>query len=149
MLVDIDDLKARLPFEMDADEEREAQGALDDLSFEAQATGSAAWTDEANTPPAAKNLILRAAARHMKNYEGYTVSRAGDETTQWAEQDTPGSATFTDDEKRMLRVIGGRTPFIGGVGAYAWGKKTPVREGLVPVVGGSPFPMYASGTEPW
>ena len=84
---------------LDADERREAEGALADLSWDAQSIGSAKWTTPVNTPQSVKNLIVRAAARHMKNYEGYTQSRAGDETVQWAEQDTPGTATFTRDEK--------------------------------------------------
>lgn len=150
MLVVIDDLAARLPFVMDDDESREATGALTDLSFEAQAIGSANWTTPENTPQAVKNLILRAAARHMKNYEGYTVSRAGDETVQWADQgEGAGSATFTKDERQMLKQMGGRLPFIGGVPVVAWGSANRSTTGYVPVVNGSPFPMYADGAEPW
>jgi len=150
MLVTLVELSARLSFILSADEEREAEGALADLSFDAQAIGSPKWIDPNQTPQAVKNLIVRAAARHMKNYEGYTVSRAGDETVQWAESDNPGQATFNDDEKRMLRAMGGRTPFIGGVGTYAHTNQ-PARygTGYVPVVNGSPFPMYADGAEPW
>lgn len=148
MLVALDDLTARLPFTLDEDETREANGALTDLSFDAQTIGSATWTDATNTPQAVKNLILRAAARHMKNYEGYTVSRAGDETVQWQEQDVAGQATFTKDEKQMLKQMGGKTPFIGGVGVYAYGKNPVPKVGLVPT-SGSPFPLYASDTEEW
>jgi hypothetical protein len=150
MLVTIDELTPRLPFVLDADETREANGALEDLSFDAQSIGSALWVDATSTPQAVKNLILRAAARHMKNYEGYTVSRAGDETVQWAEQDTPGTATFSEDEKAMLRTLAGKTKFIGGVGTYAWGTKPVGKVGYVPTDGGgSDFPMFADDTEPW
>lgn len=150
MLVTTTELAARLPFVMDEDEEREAEGALTDLSFEAQAVGSANWTDPSNTPQAVLNLILRAAARHMKNYEGYTVSRAGDETVQWdAQGEGAGSARFTKDERQMLKQMGGRLPFIGGVSVYAYSNKPASSVGYVPVVNGSPFPMYADGAEPW
>ena len=151
MLASLTDLAARLPFVMDEDEEREAEGALSDLSVDAQSIGSAGWTLPANTPQAVKNLILRAAARHMKNYEGYIASRAGDEAVQWAEQDVAGQATFTDDEKKMLRQMGGRLPFIGGVSVVGYGTANRSRypTGYVAVTNGSPFPMYADGAEPW
>jgi hypothetical protein len=147
-LVTLEELTPRLPFTLSSEEEREANGALEDLSFDALAIGNATWT-EATLPLAVKNLILRAAARHMKNYEGYTVSRAGDETVQWAEQDAPGQATFSEDEKTMLRQMGGKTPFIGGVGQYAWGTKyVPGPVGRVPA-DGKPFPLFADDVEPW
>ena len=153
MLVTLDELSARLPFALDEDESREAEGALADLSFDAQSFGSANWTEPAVTPQAVKNLIVRAAARHMKNYEGYTVSRAGDETVQWAEQDVAGQATFTDEEKRMLRQMGGRGPFIGGVGVYAYTNKPALPAVAVPVdyaplMRTSDFPLFAD-EEPW
>lgn len=154
MLVDISELTARLPFTLDEDETREANGALADLSFDAQTLGSAGWTTPENTPQAVKNLIVRAAARHMKNYEGYTVSRAGDETVQWQEQDVAGQATFSKDEKQMLKQMGGKVPFIGGVGVYAYGVKGPAREGMVPVdyapnMRSSDFPLFADQEGLW
>lgn len=153
MLVTVEELAPRLPFVMDADEEREATGALEDLSFDAQAIGTTAWADSTSTPQSVKNLILRAAARHMKNYEGYTVSRAGDETVQWAERETPGTATFTDEEKRLLVQIatGRKGPFIGGVSIVAQGSAER-SIGYVPVdyaTGGAAFPLYADEQEPW
>lgn len=148
MLVDIIDLEARLPFIMDADEKREAEGALADLSWDAQSIGSAKWTTPLNTPQSVKNLIVRAAARHMKNYEGYTQSRAGDETVQWAEQDTPGTATFTRDEKQMLKQMGGKMPFIGGVSVVAWNSRPTTTTQYAPTTSGSPIPYWYDGS-PW
>lgn len=150
MLVTVEELAARLPFVLDADEEREAAGALEDLSFDAQAIGLSSWVDSASTPTAVKNLILRAAARHMKNYEGYTVSRAGDETVQWAEQETPGTATFTADEKKIIAQVAGKGgKFIGTVNVIAY-KQADRKIGYVPVqYGGEDFPMFADPVEPW
>lgn len=152
MLVAIDDLIARLPFVMNDDDTREAEGALADLSFDAQALGSPHWQDADTTPLAVQNIIVRAAARHMKNYEGYTQSRAGDEAVQWAEQDTPGQATFSDSEKTALKQLGGRGPFIGSVQmiAYPAANRQHRHVGYVPVdYGGQPFPLYADPVEPW
>lgn len=160
-LVGLDELSPRLPFTLSDEEKREAQGALDDLSFDALSYGSPTWSP-ASVPQAVKNLILRAAARHLKNYEGYTASRAGDEQVTWAEQDSPGQATFSDEEKSMLRTMGGRTPFIGGVGQVAWGSGRVGRVGKVPVSYApnyvapyapgfrpSDFPLFADDEEPW
>lgn len=152
-LATLEELTPRLAFVLDENEQREATGALEDLSFDAQAIGSPLWTD-ANVPQAVKNLVLRAAARHMKNYEGYTVSRAGDETVQWADPDVTGQATFTKDEKQMLKQMGGKMPFIGGVGIYAYGQKPKAREGMVPVayaptVERSMFPLFADDEGLW
>lgn len=154
MLVDIADLIARLPFVMDDDETREANGALADLSFDAQTIGSAAWTDTTNTPQSVQNLIVRAAARHMKNYEGYTMSRAGDETVQWQDHDVAGQATFTKDEKQMLKTMGGKTSFIGTVGVIAYGTKPINPTGYAPVDYApldrrSDFPMWADAEGLW
>lgn len=148
MLASVEELAARLPFVLDEDETREATGALEDLSIDAQVIGSSAWIDDASTPASVKNLILRAVARHMKNYEGYTVSRAGDETVQWAETNTPGTATFSEDEKRMLKQMSGKTPFIGGVGVIAYQSANRVLK-PVPTEQGEPFPLFADNTEPW
>ena len=154
MLVSLDDLSARLPFVMDEDEIREANGALADLSFDAQTIGSANWTTPLDTPQSVKNLIVRAAARHMKNYEGYTMSRAGDETVQWQDHDVAGQATFTKDEKSMLKQMGGKVPFIGGVGVYAYGKRPINPTGWAPVDYAlnerrSDFPMWADAEGLW
>lgn len=149
MLVSITDLASRLPFTLDADETREAEGALADLSFDAQAIGSQLWVDPETTPLAVKNLILRAAARHMKNYEGYTLSRAGDETVQWTDKgESAGTATFTPDEKKIIAQMAGRGAFIGTVGVYAY--PAPDRKiGYVPSAQGADFPLFADEVEPW
>lgn len=148
MLVTITELSARLPFVLNDDETREAEGAIADLAFDAQSTGSAGWTTPENTPQAVKNLILRAAARHMKNYEGYTMSRAGDETVQWQDHDVAGQATFTKDEKTMLRQMGGRGPFIGSVSIVAYGTKANYSTEYAPTSSGSPIP-YWYDRSPW
>ena len=152
-LATVAELAARLPFEMDVDENREAEGALIDLSDEARHYGSERWTTTANTPSSVKNLVLRAAARHMKNYDGFTQSRAGDESVSWADKGAEaGSAHFTEIEQTRLGELGGfRRSGFHSVGAYAWGDKpqSAAIDGLVPDSGSNePIQMY-SNSEPW
>ena len=159
-LVSVEELSDRLPFEMDSDEEREATGALDDLSDDARYYGSESWETPETAPHQVKNLILKAAVRHMKNYEGYTQSRAGDETVGWTDRGhESGSAYFTESEQKRLAAYANRST-LHSVSVSSWGTKTPP-EGFVPVddavydaagnriSGGKPFPLYTSDTSPW
>lgn len=101
-------LAERLPFVMDEDETREAEGALEDLSDDARHYGKPTWSNPENTPQPVINLILRAAARHMKNPDGYVTSRAGDEAITWTDRgELSGSATFTREEQLRLKEYGG------------------------------------------
>lgn len=146
------ELQARLPFTMDADELREAQGALADLSDDARHYGSPRWTDAATAPRQVINLVLKAATRHMKNYEGYTLSTAGDERVAFTNRgDEAGTAHFTAAEIDRLSELGGfrRTGFYS-VGTFAYGQTIKdTREGLVPDAGSNePIQMFNDGT-PW
>ena len=153
VLATTEELAERLPFTMDPDELREAEGALIDLSDEARHYGSSRWIDIGTTPESVINLILRAATRHMKNYEGYTNSRAGDESVSWSDKGvSSGSAHFTPDEQARLGELGGyrRTSFYT-VNMYAYSnRKAGTTDGFVPTAGSSePIPYYRSQTEPW
>lgn len=154
VLATTDELADRLPFTMDPDELREAEGALIDLSDEARHYGSSRWLSIETTPEPVINLILRAATRHMKNYEGYIQSRAGDEAVTFTDKGiNAGSAHFTPDEQARLGELGGyrRTTFYS-VNAYAYnnGKRQLPTDGFVPGEGSSePIPYYRSAMEPW
>lgn len=153
-LATVEELAERLPFEMDADDEREAQGALEDLSDAARRYGRGAWT-KLNTPGAVKRLVLKAAVRHMKNYDGYVSSRAGDEAVTWTDRgDNSGSAYFTTEEIQALRTIAGV-----GSGLYTaqagWGTSTR-RSSTSPTgmvnagAGQRPIPYFADDDgNPW
>jgi hypothetical protein len=151
-LATLDELAPRLPFVMDPDEEREAAGALEDLSDDARHYGSHKWTAPINTPRQVIRLILKAAARHMKNPDGYTVSRAGDESVSWGEKgDNAGSAFFTPDEIKRLNELGGfRSNQFFTVNTFAYqSKAAPQNVGLVPSQGSSePFQLFST-EEPW
>jgi hypothetical protein len=137
---------------MDADELREATGALADLSDDARHYGSPKWVSVAVTPRQVINLVLKAAVRHMKNYEGYTLSQAGDERVAFTDRgEEAGTAHFTEQEIERLNEIGGhrRTGFYS-VGTFAYGRAVrDSREGLVPDAGSNePIQFYSNG-EPW
>ena len=151
-LVTTTELAERLPFVMDDDELREAEGALEDLSDDARTYGKSIWTEPNNTPAQVKRLILRAAARHMKNYEGYTQSRAGDETVAWTDRgEDAGSATFTRKEIETLRAMSGNQ----GAGfhtvpvfAHSNQAHTPNVNDLVRDESGFVLPLYKPGRGP-
>ena len=150
-LVSVDELAFRLPFVMDEDEIREAEGALEDLSDDARFYGKVNWATPETTPRQVRNLVLRAAARHMKNYDGFTQSRAGDESLSWTDRgEDAGSAYFTEREIKTLRQMSGnqRNGF-HSVSVTGWGNPTrPADSSLLIRDGdGFPLPVYVPGTD--
>ncbi|MFI9228985.1 hypothetical protein [Streptomyces rimosus] len=147
----LDELKGRLDWDLDDDELRIAVTALDDAS-ELSAMYGRDWP-EATAPRLVKTFVLKAAARYMRNPNGYTQSRAGDETLAWSDAHgrDAGSVYFTREEIRLLEELAGRKPGLASAPISAWGTKAHPRiEGLVPVdYGGAPFPMFADDRGPW
>lgn len=149
-LATIEELANRLPFVMDEDELREAEGALEDLSDDARHYGKPGWLTTAVTPPQVSRMVLRAAVRHMKNPDGYTQSRAGDETLAWDKKGPDaGSAFFTEREIKQLQTMAGATGFYSAP-LNAWNTKQCAPEGLVKCEGtDEPFPLFSSDESPW
>lgn len=156
------ELKGRLEWTLDADEERAATGALEDLSNWARHYGRN-WEADA-APLLVKTLVLGAAARFMRNPDNFTTSRDGDETVSWTDRGAQAAAQpFVESEIIALKALV-RPVVFGSVGMTAWGPQrlrgadglTPVagespftEDGLVPVEGGGdPFPLF-SNDEPW
>jgi hypothetical protein len=146
----LDELKGRLDWTLDADEERIANGALEDASELARGYGNKPWADAATAPRMVKTLVLVACARYMRNPEGYVQSRAGDETLAWDELgDKAGSVYFTDREIKLLSGLGGKGGIISAP-ITAWNGRVRKGPGYVPVEGGGdPFPLFADTEEPW
>lgn len=143
-----------LDFDLDGELTDIANTAIEDLSDDARFFGLDTWLTPATTPPQVCRLVRRAVIRHMKNYEGYTVSRAGDETLGWSDiGDKAGSPYFTEEEKRMLASYDqiNRPNTLISVGVSAWNSVIrPVSAGLVPTgTNSKPFPMFASEDSPW
>jgi hypothetical protein len=108
-LASVEEVQARLDWTLDDGERQVADGAITDLSDDARFYGSNSWT-EANCPRQVKNLVVRAAARFMRNPDGYVTSRAGDETVAWTDRkEDAGVATFTRQEQDQLAELAGNT----------------------------------------
>lgn len=146
----LDELKGRLDWDLDPDELRIAAGALEDAS-DLAATYGRDWPED-TTPRLVKTLVLKSAARYMRNPNGYTQSRAGDETLAWSDAHgrDAGSVYFTREEIRLLEELAGRKPGISSVVVSAWGTSCRRRKGLVPVdYGGDRFPLFGDEVSPW
>ncbi|MGW7434718.1 hypothetical protein [Streptomyces sp. NPDC054849] len=147
----LDDLKGRLDWTLDADEERIATSALEDASDLAAHYGRD-WPD-ASAPRMVRTLVLKACKRYMSNPDGYTQSRAGDETLGWndAAGENAGTVYFTDEETRLLASLAGRSAApLYSADVVAWRTVLrPVSAGLVPTEHGKDFPLFADEGEPW
>ncbi|AGM12187.1 head-to-tail adaptor [Streptomyces phage Zemlya] len=144
----LDELKGRLDWTLDPDEERIAASALEDASDLAAHYGRD-WP-EATTPRMVRTLVLKASARYMRNPGGYTQSRAGDETLGWSDAagENAGTVYFTDEEIKLLGSLGGKNPGIYSVEVTAWNSRIRPSTGYVPVDnGGSDYPFFAEGYE--
>lgn len=151
----LEELKARLDWTLDADEERIATSALEDASDLAVHYVGRDWPDGA-APRIVRTLVLKACKRHMNNPSGYVQSRAGDETLGWndAAGDDAGTVYFTRDEQKLLQEIGGRKPGLVSAQVSAWNsRRRPVTAGLVPVAqpasDSKKFPLFFDEVEPW
>mgnify|MGYP003471663081 FL=1 len=89
--------------------------------------------------------------RFLRNPEGYTQSRAGDESVAWndAAGENAGTVYFTEDEIKLLRSLAGKSPTVVSAPISAWGPQRKAPVGLVPAEGGKPFPLFASEDDPW
>lgn len=141
------ELTARLDFTLDVEQTRDATDALEYLSELARHHGKP-WLDAASAPRLVKNLVIAAAKRYLRNPDGYTQSRAGDETLAWTDRGhDAGTPYFTDREVKMLETIGGRSGIIS-VPTFAWRASAATPTGFVPIDGSTekPFPLFESGT---
>lgn len=147
----IDELKARLDFDLEPSEETMAEAALQDLSDDARYYGNKDWPLAA-VPPFIKRLILKAAVRYMRNPDGYMVSRAGDETIQWAEDKSgdAGTAHFLKEEIEAIKELVYGKRGLHSVGVIAYGStKQPSIPGLVPTDYKGVFPLFSDDQDPW
>ncbi|GGK13209.1 hypothetical protein GCM10010124_02210 [Pilimelia terevasa] len=137
----IKELTGRLDWTLDDDELRIAGTALVDASDLARGYGRN-WP-VATVPALVRTLVLRSAARYMRNPDGYVTSRAGDEALTWSDLGAEaGTPYFTRPEKALLARLAGNHR-LTSVPATAWQTKARPDDGTVPVAGGGKhFPMF-------
>lgn len=145
----LEELKGRLDYTLEEEEERVADAALEDASNLAQYYGKA-WPSSAY-PPLVKTIVLNACVRHMRLIEGLVSSRAGDETLTWTDlRDKTGTVFLDDAQQAQLARLAGTQRGVWSVPLSAYGGSleiTPSGAGHVPVTtGGDLFPFYADGT---
>lgn len=148
-LATLDELEARLDWELDDDEKRAAPGYLEEASDLARAYGRP-WPKRDATPRLVRNVVLAAVRRFMRNPEGYTQSRAGDETLGWTDLgEDAGSIYFTKSEIKLISGFATKAG-LSTAGITAWGPTKRQNVGMVPVdYDGDPFPMFAREDSPW
>lgn len=154
----VPELQGRLEWTLSTDESRIALGVLEDLSEEARFYGRN-WLTAAAAPRMIRTIVLKAAQRHMRNTDGYTQSRAGDEAVAWSDRgQESGSASLTEVEIKMIQRLV-RPNGLTSVEVVSWdtssakmiaaGYSATDVAGYVPVAGGGdPFPLYP-GAGPW
>lgn len=152
-LASLDELKNRLDFTLDVQEEALALSGLEDASNLVRAEGLP-WTAQ-NVPPVVKTIVLQATRRYVVNNQGLTVSRAGDETLGWdGIGDKAGTVYLTNEEKRTVITLSRGATF-GSIPVTAWGTRKGAADryaSYVPVAGWPderPFPFFGDETEPW
>lgn len=153
-LVTLEELEPRLDWTMDEAERGIARGALYDASNLVLAHGDAAWTAE-TAPSIAKSIVATAATRYLRNPDGYTSSRAGDETVQWSDlgHDSGGVYLTKSEIALLTRLANPYVNTVVEVPTYGWNSKQDVPRpefiGMVPAAGGGFFPYYSSDDSPW
>lgn len=151
-LATLGDLKERCDWTFDDDEERAAPGYLEEASDMARIYGRASW-DSISAPRMARNIVISAVRRYMRNPDGFVQSRAGDETLAWDTLgDKAGTIYFTNDEQKLLRAMAGIGGGLRSASVTAWGSTrrntNQATSGNVPVSGWpgeKPFPYFADG----
>src|SRR5690606_24446649 len=143
-LVTLEELEAKLGQTLDDEEKRDAEGALEEASMLVRHYG-APWPDPAKAPQVAKTLVIRSVKRYLKNPEGYTQSRAGDESVAWDGLGDRAMAPYlTKAERQMAASAAGR----GGVTSapiQPWGELRECQDIIVPSTDGRPFPFIGGG----
>lgn len=150
-LVTLEAVQKGLDWELSDEEKGIAENAIEELSDDARYYGLSGWVDPDRTPRPVLSLVRRAVVAYMKNYEGFTQSRAGDETLVWDGQgENAGRPYFTSEEQKRLRSYRQKGGGLSTVSVVAYGNRRSTAVGLVPVSDGTrPFPLFASSDGPW
>lgn len=139
----VEELAAGLDWDLGLSEQQDGADALEYLSEIAREIGNRGWTPE-KVPRLVKSTVLVAARRYIRNAEGYTQSRAGDETLTWSDQrEQAGTPYFTATEMKLLRTLAGRSALYS-MPTHAWGQHAPADLGYRNDDKGVGFPLFTS-----
>lgn len=121
---------------------------LEDASDQARYYGTN-WT-QANCPEPVKRLVALAVARFIRNPDGFTDSKAADESLGWQQlpDEYVGTVYFTPTEVERLQKMGNpRLPKFGSVQMAAHGTQLIPQDVHWPVsyANGKPFPLFTPG----
>lgn len=153
LLATVAELQARCDWEFDDDEQRVAEGYLEEASDLARSYGRETW-EAGNCPRMVKSIVISAVRRFMRNPDGVTVTRAGDETLGWADDPLAGTIHFSRNEQKLLRSLAGSAG-IQTAGIVGWGSRPGASEaGRTSIAvsgwpGEKPFPYFSDPVEPW
>lgn len=143
-LASLDDLKARLEFDLDdAKMEGLANAALVDASVLVREYGVDSWT-ATTAPPIAVMLTLKAAARFMNNPMSLETARGADETNMWGESNSKG-VYLEPSEIELLREHRKTNKGLTSVSTTLWGRLPVPGQGVPYVLNQSPVSGYGSG----
>lgn len=151
-LATLDEVKARYDETLGPDDERLVQGSLDSLSIQARFYSGQDWPAQEDCPPRVWDMILNATVRHLRNPDGASQTRAGDETLMWdnRKNELAGTAYFVDREIAELRQMGaGSAKAFGTIATWSWTTGSGRRDltiGTTPGHG-DPLPFIAKEDE--
>lgn len=145
---DVEEVELRVDFEFDEAYTKMAQAALEDASEWARHYAGVQWPDY-KAPKFVKSIVLNVVARYLRNPDGFTTSRAGDETVSWSDLRGQPTLRFTEEEKGELGAYAHGPQAFGSVGVYAHRSKNdegPLN-GWVGVAGNPErfFPLFDPG----
>lgn len=115
-------LAEQLDFTLDEQGQKQATRRLEMASNLARFYGLDSWTDLA-VPAIVRDIVLNVVERYMRNPDGYTQSRAGDETVAWRDPGDEGNWYVSSSEKEILAGLGKPSFGIGTVSTVIWGTK--------------------------
>jgi len=150
-LATVEEVTSRVDRDLTDKEIGTIQGHIEDASALVRFHGLK-WPTRAEAPALARTITRNSVKRLLHNSEGFTISRAADETVGFADiGDKAGTVYLTDEEKLMLASLAGNDVSISTAAISPYGTQDPNPDvGYVPVsYGGKAFPMFPSEDGPW
>lgn len=139
-------LAEQLDFALDEQGVKQATRRLEMASNLARHYGLDTWTDTA-VPSVVRDIVLNVVERYMRNPDGYTQSRAGDETVAWRDPGDEGNWYFSENEKEILGSLGKQSFGFGSITMTPWRTVAQPADTFVhtdPNLQGDLFPLFSA-----